>query len=365
MAEIGVGIVGLSATRGWGARAHFPALSTVPGYEVRALCASSPASAAASAAAYGIEAACADHRQLVARPEVDLVVVTVKVPEHRQIVTDAIGAGKAVLCEWPLGNGLEETRELQRLAADAKVPAFVGLQAVSVPEVRLVRRLVAAGEIGEVLSTTVVGSGDRWGASVPPEVAYLVDADNGATMLTVPVGHLLAGLASCLGEFDELSATTATMRPEVEVEGEERRIPMTAADQISISGRLVSGAIATVHYRGGRSSGTNLRWEIDGTDGTIVVRGKSGHLQYGDVDVEIARAGDAALEPVEVSGDLCLDGLEAGTPAYGVGHAYAALRDDLTNGTSRAPTFTDALRRHEQLATVEVAAAEGRRLRCA
>ena len=38
--------------------------------------------------------------ELARRDEVDLVVVTVKVPHHRKVVTTALQAGKMVLCEW-------------------------------------------------------------------------------------------------------------------------------------------------------------------------------------------------------------------------------------------------------------------------
>jgi hypothetical protein len=54
--------------------------------------------------------------ELARRDEVDLVVVTVKVPHHREVVTTALQAGKMVLCEWPLGNGLAEAEELAALA---------------------------------------------------------------------------------------------------------------------------------------------------------------------------------------------------------------------------------------------------------
>ncbi|KOV66956.1 hypothetical protein ADK64_10940 [Streptomyces sp. MMG1121] len=35
--------------------------------------------------------------------EVELVVMTVKVPHHPQLVRPALGAGKTVFSEWPLG----------------------------------------------------------------------------------------------------------------------------------------------------------------------------------------------------------------------------------------------------------------------
>ncbi|HMA74314.1 MAG TPA: Gfo/Idh/MocA family oxidoreductase [Xanthobacteraceae bacterium] len=41
--------------------------------------------------------------KLAAAPEVDIVTVTVRVPHHLEVVNTAIGAGKHVYCEWPLG----------------------------------------------------------------------------------------------------------------------------------------------------------------------------------------------------------------------------------------------------------------------
>jgi len=38
---------------------------------------------------------------LAACDEVDLVVVSVKVPKHRELVTTALQAGKAVFCDGP------------------------------------------------------------------------------------------------------------------------------------------------------------------------------------------------------------------------------------------------------------------------
>jgi predicted dehydrogenase len=358
---IGVGIVGLSATRGWAATAHLPALRATPGFDVVAFSASTPESALAAAKAHGIGLAFSDHRALVQHDEVDLVVVTVRVPAHLELVTASIEAGKPVLCEWPLGNGLEEAEELQALARANGVRGFAGLQAASTPAVRFIRDLVASGEIGEVLSTTLVGSGDAWGPTVHPSTTYLIDADNGATMLTIPVGHTLHGLCLCLGEFTELTATTATRRTTVTRSDSGEILPMTAEDQVAITGRLENGAVATVHYRGGRSPGTNFLWEIAGSVGTLVVTGASGHLQYGRVDVKAAVAGERELSQRPIPPEYELVPLDPQGLPYAVAHAYARLLGDLRDGTQEVPTFADAVRRHRSLEAVQRAAATGER----
>ncbi|MBA3689541.1 MAG: Gfo/Idh/MocA family oxidoreductase [Chloroflexi bacterium] len=45
---------------------------------------------------FGVSALFSDHEQLVSRPEIDIVAVTVKVPHHRELVMAALATGKAV-----------------------------------------------------------------------------------------------------------------------------------------------------------------------------------------------------------------------------------------------------------------------------
>src|SRR5882757_3420731 len=213
---IGVGIVGLSAGAGWAATAHVPALVALPGaYELRALAASSAESAKAAGQKFGVPLAFGSVEQLVERDEVDLVVVSVKVPHHLELVMSALTAGKTVLSEWPLGKGTVEAEEMAAFARSRKLRGFVGLQARSAPPVRYLHDLVADGYVGEVLSTSVIASGPHWGATFDSRHAYLFDRANGATMLSIPFGHTIDGLASVLGEFTQLSATTATRRTQV------------------------------------------------------------------------------------------------------------------------------------------------------
>ncbi|MGW3986560.1 Gfo/Idh/MocA family protein [Streptomyces sp. NPDC004830] len=365
-APIGVGIVGLSADGGWGARGHLPALRAVGGYELRALTASTPDSARKAAAAFELpeSAAGTDAAALADRDDVDLVVVTVRVPHHRELILPALRAGKTVLSEWPLGNGLAEAEELAGLAAATGVRTAVGLQARSAPVVRYLRDLVADGYVGDVLSTTLVGSGGGWGPEVAERTAYTADRANGATLLTVPFGHTLDALTMVLSGFATLTATTATRRPRVRVSETGARIPMTAEDQIAVTGRLESGAIASLHYRGGSSRGTNLLWEINGTEGDLVLTGDSGHLQFGQVELRGARGDQRELRPLTVPDDYLLpDGIDRlpslQGPAHVVAHAYHQLRTDLRDGTSVVPDFAHAAAHHRLLDRVVRAARSG------
>src|SRR5216117_2282107 len=99
---LGVGIIGVSPDRGWAATAHIPALRALPNYEIRALSAHSAEFARAVGEAFGVSTVFSDHEKLVTQSNVDVVAVTVKVPHHRELVSAALAAGKAVYHEWPL-----------------------------------------------------------------------------------------------------------------------------------------------------------------------------------------------------------------------------------------------------------------------
>src|SRR5438067_28797 len=157
MATLGVGIIGVSPVRGWAATAHIPALRALPNYEIRALSAHSAESAHAAGEMFGVSAVFSDHEQLVSQPDIDMVAVTVKVPHHRELVSAALAAGKAVYCEWPLGRDLDDAKAMAALATKQGVHTVVGLQGRQAPAIEFISDLLRDGYVGEVLSTTVVG----------------------------------------------------------------------------------------------------------------------------------------------------------------------------------------------------------------
>src|SRR5437868_7699545 len=235
MATLGVGIVGVSPVRGWAAVAHIPALHALPNYEIRALSAHSAESARAAGEAFGVRKVFSNHEQLVTQPDVDVVIVTVKVPHHRELVSAALAAGKAVYCEWPLGRDLDDARAMAALAAEKRVRTVVGLQARQAPAVQFVQEMLRDGYVGEVLSTTMVGVSIAGDALVQPN-AYMLDKTNGANLLTVAFGHSLDVLSHVLGEFAELSAVSDVRRPLITIRETGERIVKTAADQIAVIG---------------------------------------------------------------------------------------------------------------------------------
>src|SRR5438552_7654402 len=365
MATLGVGLIGVSPVRGWAATAHIPALRALPDYEIRALSAHSAESARAAGGTFGVSAVFSDHEQLVTRPDIDVVAVTVKVPHHRELVSAALAAGKAVYCEWPLGRDLYEARAMAALAAERGARTVVGLQARQAPAVEFVQELLRDGYVGEVLSTTMVGLSVPGNAVVEAN-AYMLDKTNGANVLTIAVGHSLDILNYVLGEFADLSAVSALRRPLITIEETGEQIVKTAPDQIAVIGTLTSGAAVTIHVREGVAGGTGFLWEINGTDGTLRITADAPLPGIFPVTVAGARGRN---EPAELAVPAALtekwpalSGL-LGAPAFNVGRVYAAFAADIDNGTRTVPDFADAVGRHEVIAAIERSAASGKRVK--
>jgi len=358
--KIRVGIIGVQPDRSWAAVAHIPALRALSDYEITAVSTTRQESANAAAARYGIARAYDNFQALVTSPDVDVVAVTVKVPNHLELVTAAIAAGKHVFCEWPLGNGLAEAETMAALAQAKGVHGVIGLQARFAPAVVYVRDLVAQGYVGEVLSTSVIGTGLSWGEYTDAPNAYTANIANGATLLSIPVGHTLDAVCFALGELTEVSALLANRRKTTIQVETGAALPLTAHDQVAFNGTLETGTVLSAHYRGGVSKGTGLLWEINGTKGDIRVTAAGGHAQIFPLDVFGATATDEGLRKLEVPESYFHTSLRKG-PALNVAEVYVSLAHDLRNNSFTCPGFDHAVRRHRMVAAIERSAETGSR----
>jgi len=128
-----------------------------------------------------------DAEKLARHPDVDLVAVSVKVPDHHLPVMAAIEAGKHVYCEWPLGRNTDEAARMRDAANRKGVGHAVGLQGQVSPAINYTKDLIAESFVGRVLSATMIGCAPNWGPSI--DRAYQADFANGANLLTITGGH--------------------------------------------------------------------------------------------------------------------------------------------------------------------------------
>jgi predicted dehydrogenase len=180
-------------------------------------------------------------------------------------------------------------------------------------------------------------------------------------VLTIPVGHTLAALRSVFGDIAEVSAVLATRRPTALAVDSGEVLPVTAPDQVLVSGVFASGVPVSIHYRGGPSrDGQGLFWEVHGTEGDIRVSGSSGHTQMVQLSLSGAHGDEKTFRPLEVPASY-RSGWPEDTEPGNVARVYAAMAQDLREGTRTAPSFEDAVAVHRVIAAIERSAESGNR----
>ncbi len=361
--KIRVGIVGATVTQGgsgWGANAHVPALKALPGYALKAVCTAHEDTAKASAAAFGAERAFHRFVDMASHPEVDLIVVCVRVPGHRELVMAALQAGKPVFCEWPLGANLAEAEDMAGLAGRRSLKTIIGLQARSDPAILYARDLIQQGYIGDVLTANLNTVAQAQLQRGPGRIWQGVRA-NGANVLTITGGHAIDALCAVLGEFAEVSARVTTRIPEWRTL-DDKPVPVDSPDSINVVGRMVSGTEVSINVAAVPSNPGGNRLEIYGREGALVIRA-NGALSLGPNQIHGGKGKEPmASMPVPATYKLAPEGTPAGPP-YNVAQAYARAADALRGGTSFDVDFNLAVQRHKLIDAIERASATGRSVR--
>jgi predicted dehydrogenase len=141
-AVIGAGFMG---------RVHAEAIRRVGNVDLVAVAGVSEEEAAGFGESIGVERTTGDYRTLLADPEIQAVHVCTPNALHYPVAKAAIEAGKAVLCEKPLTLSVDEARELVELAESKQVANCVNHNLRYYPVVQQIRRMIEAGELGDVL----------------------------------------------------------------------------------------------------------------------------------------------------------------------------------------------------------------------
>ena len=267
---VGVGVVGASTGPGWARDAHVAALSSASGLRLAAVATTRPETAAAAAAEFGVERGYVSAEALAADPTVNLVTVAVRVTAHRAAVEAAIRARIPVYCEWPLGVTTAEAVALRDAARDAGVPTVIGLQARRQPALREMRRAIADGAIGDVISVAARTVGMGHGAPVlPPEKAWVADERNGLSALTVRAAHTLDAVRFAVGSVEVVSSAVDVHRGSVRLGADGPTTRKSSPDRVLVSGRLGNGApVDLIALLGAHGTGAPLL-TVYGTEGTL------------------------------------------------------------------------------------------------
>jgi len=158
---IGLGLIGCG---GIARSAHLPAIATLAD-RVRLLATADtdPAAASAAAAPWGATSH-TDYRELLARPDIQAVIVATPEYAHADQVEAAASAGKHVLCEKPIAPTLAEADRMIAACACAGTHLLVGHSRRFTRRYMEIRTAIDRGEIG---TPRLVRENERRSRAIP------------------------------------------------------------------------------------------------------------------------------------------------------------------------------------------------------
>ena len=361
---IRIGLIGANIHQGWSPRAHLPALAAHPDFELAAVCTTRQASADEAMAAYNAGSAWADYNRMLADavPGLDAATISLRVPSHYAPTLAALRAGKHTFTEWPLGRTTAEAVEMADCARQQGVRTAVGLQARANPAIAHLRSLVADGYVGRVMTCHVRLMRDGV-LSRDSGRTWQRDNELGAHTLTIACGHTIDALCSVVGEFADVAAVVSTQAKTWHETDTGKDLPVTAPDNVLVSGNLQNGGVASVQIGSTAWAGSGYRMEIYGDKGTpVAVSSDSPQLQAVSIRGAQGRSDWQELTPPPELSPA--PDLPAGSP-YNVGQLYsrfaAAIRGD-ANPKLPLPDFDHAVALHRLIDAIRQSSNEGQRV---
>ncbi|WP_182084974.1 Gfo/Idh/MocA family oxidoreductase [Aureimonas sp. ME7] len=264
MNRIGIGVIGCGNI----AMTYMRNAALFPGVELRACADRAPEMAERRAAEYGIRASSVD--ELLASPEIGLVLNLTIPAAHHDVTMSALSAGKHVFTEKPLGVTVAEGRAL---VAEAERR---GLKLGSAPDTflgaagRRARALVDGGAIGKPVAGTafMMGRGmEHW----HPNPQFYYQPGGGPVLDMGP--YYLTVLVNLLGPVSRVTALAATGEAERRITAEgpfqDTTFPVGTPTTLLSLLQFSSGAIVTFGASWDVFRHSNHPIELHGTSGSL------------------------------------------------------------------------------------------------
>lgn len=144
MKTVQVGLIG----SGFISTIHADSLQRCAGARIAGIASRTPANAKAFAKRFGVADVFTDYRELLARPEIDLVIIGAPNDLHCRMVLDAAAAGKHVVVEKPLCLSLAEADRMIAACRKARVKLMYAEELCFAPKYVRLKQLLDSGALG-------------------------------------------------------------------------------------------------------------------------------------------------------------------------------------------------------------------------
>jgi len=323
-----------------------PALKPV----MKVICGRDEAAVKEAAQTLGWEGYETSWEKLIARPDIQIIDISSPGDTHRDIAVAAAQAGKHILCEKPLANSLAEAEEMLAAAEKAGVKHMVNFNYRRVPAVRLAKKLIEEGALGQVR---------HWRATYLQD--WLVDPEfpmdwrlrrerAGSGALGDIASHIVDMARFLVGEISEVVGMTETFIKERPLpDAGEKRGTVTVDDAAAFLVRFENGVLGTFEATRLATGRKNYhRFEINGSRGSLAFNlERMNELEFFSLDDPGHAQGFRTILATERVHDYVSAWWP---PGHGLGyeHTFVHAIVDFLNAIARderpQPSFVDGVR---------------------
>ncbi len=234
---------------------HAESLQHCAQARLAAVASPTPGNAAALAARFGIPRVFTDHRQLLAQPAIQPVVVGVPNHLHCQVVLDAAAAGKHVVIEKPLCLNLAEADRMIAACRDHRVKLMYAEELCFAPKYVRLKQLLDSGALGR---PTLLKQSEKHDG---PHAAHFWDVTRSGGGVTMDMGcHAIEFFRWMLGRppIKSVYAQMNTFVHGAKTRGDDHAILMV---------EFANGVIGLAEESWTKLGGMDDRAEVHGTGG--------------------------------------------------------------------------------------------------
>jgi predicted dehydrogenase len=273
--QYGIGLVGY----GFIGKMHTYAYKSIPFFyspppaDIRlvGVCTSRDETAKQAVQHGGYEIGTTDYHELLERDDIHIINCCTPNNLHKDILIDAMKAGKHIYCDKPLALNLAEAQDILNSAAGTKMVHQMTFQYRFIPAIMRARQLLDEGLLGEPMSFRAAYLHSGYVDPSRPMSWRLNKEQGGAGAMFDLGSHILDLVRYLLGECKEVFATTQTFIKSRPVsKGSSELVDVDVDDLTLVQMRMENGALGTMEASR-IATGTNddLRLEIHGREGAI------------------------------------------------------------------------------------------------
>ena len=269
VALIGYAFMGRAHSNAWRQVSRFFSPKLTP--RMKVICGRDAKNVRQAAEQLGWDESATDWREVVTRPDIDIVDISTPGDSHAEIAIAAAKAGKVVFCEKPLANTVKEAEQMLAAVTKAGVLHMICHNYRRVPAVALAKQLIADGKLGRLYHYRGTYLQD-WVADPNVPLYWRLQKEKaGSGALGDIASHSLDLARFLVGEITEVTAALETFVKERPLpDNPKKKGPVTVDDASASIVRFDNGALGTIEgtrFATGRKNYNTF--EINGSKGSV------------------------------------------------------------------------------------------------